>query len=66
MVVPTLGKLHPELNTSVTAVPETSEVHTKSKSFNGAKAQRSSWEYGNIMYSKAHVKKSWWLVTILS
>lgn len=67
MVVPALGKLYPELNITMVAVTNTSEeVCTRYKSFKGAKAQRSSWEYGNNTCSKSHVKKSWWLMMILS
>lgn len=39
MVIPALGKLHPEVNTTMTAVTDTLEVHTRWTSFKGAKAQ---------------------------
>lgn len=65
VAVPAFISLHPELNTATTAVPGTSEVCTRYKSFKGAKAERSSRERGNVC-SKAHMKKSWWLMMILS
>lgn len=54
VVVPALRKLHLELNTTMRAATDTLEACTRYKSFEGEKAQRSLWEYGNITCSKAH------------